>query len=320
MRRFISKSSVHAVGSIILTTSIILAAFSSPVSARARSAPAGLWTVSISGLDGLVCVGDSYMLTASWDAKSYDTIAPLTGPTILVQANQGSFDRETERPGTTSGTTLFNYTAEKAGTETILIQLFDSELNVDSEKMTRFEVKKCDYLYTLIARTDVETSGGELGFYYILKSKGLLIAPDPNQPHQLEGWNKPLTVDTTIAYYNSEDCTLVSSDVGQALGFVDAKAVVADNGVGIKLMIGPPQGMNYTHDLILTCPDGSHPQKITVPVTSSNDPWIEQVFPFSEGEYTVKIDFLDQGVQRMIAAGNSASYTARLSLQRVERK
>jgi hypothetical protein len=322
MRRFISRSSVHTARTAILIVPLLLLIFSNsvPVSARSGSASGKYWTVSISGLRGLVCVGDSYMLTASWDTRSYDTLAPLLGPKILVKATHGSFDHETERPGTSSGTTLFNYTAEKTGTETVTIQLFDPDLNVDAENSTSFEVKKCDYLYTLFSRTDAATPGGELGWYYILKSKGLLTAPDPNQPHQLEARNKAITIDTTVAYFHWEDCTLLSSAVGRAMGFVDAKAVDVDKGMGIDVMIGPPQDFTYIHDIIVTCPDGNHSQNVSIPIGSSDDPWIEQVFPFGEGEYDVKIDFLDLGVKRLQDAGNSASYYATLTLKRVEEK
>ena len=323
MRLFISRSSVHTAGTMILTAFLLLAAFSSsvPVSASAGSAPAGKWSVSISGLDGLVCVGDSYMLTARWDTNSNDVLAPLTGPRqLLVKATHGSFDRETERPGTVSGTTMFNYTAEKPGTETIKIQLFDNDLNVDSENTASFEVKKCDYLYTLLARADAGDGDGMLAFYYIIKSKGLLKAADPSQPHKLEGLNKTLTIDTTVAYFDSGECTLLFSDVGRALGFLDSKAEDVDNGMGIKVMLGPPQDLNYIHDVLLTCPDGPHHQNMTIPITFSKDPWIEQVFPFGEGEYPVKMDFLEEGLQGMRDAGNWGYYTATLSLQRVEGK
>lgn len=325
MRRFVSTSSGHAAGTIILTALLFIATFSSPipVSASGNSAPAGKWTVSISGLDGMVCVGDSYMLTATWglDPNSNDPLSPLTGPKqLLVKATHGSFDRGTERPGTASGTTLFNYTAEKTGTETITIQAFDSDLNVDSQSTTSFEVKKCDYLYTLTSRADAGDAGGVIAFYYIIKSKGLLKAPDPNQPHRLEAFNKTFTIDTTISYFETGDCTLLFSDVGRAMGFVDAKAEDANNGTGIKVMLGPPQDLNYIHDVLLTCPDGPHHQNMTIPISSTKDPWIEQVFPFGEGEYNVQIDFLDDGLKGMRDAGNWGYYTATLSLQRVEGK
>ncbi len=322
MHRITSRVSIKRAGTLILTAIILLTAFSNTaaVSANPRNASSGMWAVSITGLDGLVCVGDSYMLTAYWDTVITEGIAPLSGPTILVQATHGSFLQATERPGTISGTTYFNYKAEKPGTETVKIQLFNSDREVDAENTVSFEVKKCDYLYTLTSRVDAGTSGGELAFYYIIKSKGLLKAVDLNQPHKLEGLDKFLTIDTTIAFFESGECTLLSSDVGRAFGFVDAKAEDVENGLGIRLMLGPPKDLNYIHDLVLTCPDGPHPQNVTIPITSSKDPWIEQVFPLGEGEHSVKIDFLDEGMQRMRDAGNWGYYTATLSLQRVEGK
>jgi hypothetical protein len=282
----------------------------------------GEWSVTISGLNGTVCLGDPYMLTASWVLNPDNILSPLSGPqAIMVKAKLGSFDHETERPGTVSGTTMFIYTGEKKGTETITIQLFNSNSKIDAEYSTTFEVKKCNYLYTLIARTDYSTSDGNVVWYELLKSKGILTAPDPNRPQYREAYNKTITDTNIITKFPSGECQVNFTQPGYALGFVDSKLVEAENGMGVKLMIGPPIDFNWLFDVSFICPDGKPGRvNMTYPLTTSKDPWIEKTFPFSEGEYTITIDMLDQHVKNMTSGGNFASYTAKLSLTRQEAK
>ncbi len=317
--RFLSVIMCVMICISLFSTQSVQATTSFPVNAKAIKT--GVWSVTISGLDGTVCEGDPYMLTATWGlADNNALLAPLVGPKLLVKAKLGSFDHETERPGTINGTTMFNYTAEKEGTETITIQLFDSDLEVDAEYSTSFEVKKCNYLYTLFARVDYQTPDGTLAWYELLKSKGLLTAPDPNRPQYREAYNKTITDTNIITQFPTEECQVNFTEPGYALGFVDSKAVEADNGMGIKLMIGPPINFTWLFDAIITCPEGGSRVNMTYPLTTSKDPWIEKVFPFSEGEYDITIDMLDKHIENASSGGLIASYTAKLSLTREEAK
>ena len=114
---------------------------SSQVSGHSLNAGKSEWTISISGLDGLVCVGEPYMLTAKWDSTG-ETLSSITGPgPISASAKLGEMDPSTQRPGTNSGTAYFIYTAQKEGYETVSAKLFNRDLEVDSQSTANFEVK-----------------------------------------------------------------------------------------------------------------------------------------------------------------------------------
>ncbi len=99
---------------------------SAQVSGHSPNVGKGEWTISVSGLDGLVCVGEPYMLTAKWDSTG-DTLSSLSGPgPISASAKLGEMDPSTQRPGTNSGTAYFVYEAQKEGYETVTVKLFNS--------------------------------------------------------------------------------------------------------------------------------------------------------------------------------------------------
>jgi hypothetical protein len=249
-------------------------------------------------------------------------LAPLTGADeISVRAKLGSLDHQWEHPGTASGTAYYIYTAGKKGKETITIKLFDSNNDLGGENSTSFEVKQCDYLYTLRGRTDFVVPGAGVTWYSMLISKGRLVAPDPSRPNYREAINKQITDENFVTSFPNSECDVDWMNPGYALGSVDSKLVEADNGMGLKLMIGPPIGFTWAYEVILYCPDNP-PYNVTgnAPLTTDKNPWIEKVFPFGEGKADIRIDLLDRHLENAKKGKMTASYTATISLEREESK
>ncbi len=318
---------ISAVLNRLVTSSVLvvfaLLAQGSGASAAPAHAP-GAWSVTVSGLNSPVCLGEPYLLTVTWEANhsSNDILAPLSGPRVInISAKNGSFDTETYRPGTPNGTTTFNYTAEKEGQEEILVNVFNSELDVDSSARTNFKIKKCKYLYELYSEANLEVRGRDVhvAAKYIIKSKGLLEAPDPSQPRKLEAWNKTVTMDTFVTDFTAPGCTVFTWQPGQGMGSVDAKADEAQNGMSIDLRIGPPQDFVWYYNFAATCDGEPLAVNFAFDLSSMKDPWAQHVFPFGEGEYPITLDPFEEGVRRANQVPeNHASYTARLSLKKVE--
>ena len=169
---------------------------SAQVSGHSPNVGKGEWTISVSGLDGLVCVGEPYMLTVKWDSTS-DTLSSLSGPgPISASAKLGEMDPSTQRPGTNSGTAYFVYKAQKEGYETVTVKLFNRDLEVDTQSTANFEVEKCNYRYDLNIHSYY--FGDVLDMEVVIKSSGLITVPDPNHPRQAEGFMKRVTYDGTL--------------------------------------------------------------------------------------------------------------------------
>lgn len=299
----------------ILTTTLLFSIFLSFTNASGsyQAKTSSMWTVSITGLNGLVCIGDSYMLTAKWETNS-DVLAPLEGPrAIQVKARLGSFDPETARPGTTSGTTQFNYTPEKAGYETVTIQVFNRDLEVDSQSTASFEVKKCNYRYSLLVESFYW--GQEVSLYGILKSSGLLEGFDPVHPRQADAIMKKITW-TAGFTQQIGDCAMSTLETDHAVGQMDVKTVEADKGEGVKILFGQPGDFKDVHDVTIKCGDTANRQLVSVPVNIKEDPWIEEEFPLGEGERNIKIAFFDDVNTIMRSNGYSSVYIAKLTLKR----
>jgi len=323
--QIISKHSLlRSIKVLVLTFLILVLVFSSPNTAAANrlEQKSGLWGVSISGLDSAACAGDPYMFTVRWWVAGKDDLAPITGPdSIIVTAKLGKFDEQEITPISANGTALSLHTAGKEGYETITIVAYDSNWKTQARYTTSFEIKKCDYFYTLFARSDYSIPDPGITWYSILKSKGRLVAPDPSRPTYRESYNSTITEENFVTSFPNSECDVDWMNPGYALGFVDSKLVEADNGMGLKLMIGQPIDFDWIYQVIIQCPENP-PHNITgsASLTTDKDPWIEQVFPFGEGKFNIKIDILDKQLKNAASGGIVASYTATISLERRDGK
>ena len=276
------------------------------------------YQVSISGLDGLVCVGDSYMLTARWNEVGSNDLASLTAPnSIDVTAILGGFDRTSERPAAGTGVTMFMYNAKEEGTETIDIYLYDEDSNLAAQNRVTFPVKMCSYRYKLFAKGIYSHEDITLTMTY--KSEGALDPSDPNHPRVTKAFQRKFTSDVSYVRFDPR-CSLSTLETTHGLGILDARTFELDDYNGVKLELGPPTNLNYTTSYVITCTteDGdTHSDSYvnTLQVEITGDPWIVQDFPAGSGSYDIKIPEFDQLQQRWNEFGTSFYY-ATISLER----
>ena len=284
---------------------------SAQVSGHSTDAGKGEWTISVSGLDGLVCVGEPYMLTVKWNPTG-ETLSSLTGPgPISATAKLGEMDPSTQRPGTNSGTAYFIYDAQKEGYETVTVKLFNTDLEVDSQSNASFEVKKCNYRYDLNIHSYY--FGDELDMEVVIKSSGLLTVPDPNHPRQAEGFMKRITYNGSYPRFPPE-CTLSTNNTDQAEGLVDVKTVETGEMGGVTLLIGKPSVFTDLHSVVITCKGQSQSQVLSIPVNITEDPWISEKFSAGEGSKNIEVPFIQGGIDAL--PGFNSFYFAILKLTR----
>ena len=297
---------------VLITCVLIGSTFPlSPVSGHAPEVGKGEWTVSVSGLDGLVCVGEPYMLTVQWSATGGD-LASLTGPgPITATAKLGEFDESIQRPGTNSGTAYFIYEGKKEGYETVTVKLFNRDLEVDSEATASFEVEKCNYRYDLNIHSYY--FGDILDMEVVIKSSGVLTVPDPAHPRQAEGFMKRVIYDGSYPRFPPE-CSLSTYNTDHAEGLVDVKTVETNKMGGVALIIGTPQEFTALHSVVITCDGHSQPQVLSNKVNITEDPWINEEFPTGEGRKMIEVPFIQGGIDAL--SGFNSFYFAFLTLKR----
>jgi hypothetical protein len=284
---------------------------SASVSGNSPNAGKGEWTISVSGLDGLVCVGEPYMLTVKWNPTG-GALGSLTGPgPISATTKLGEMDPSTQRPGTNSGTAYFIYDAKKEGYETVTVKLFNRDLEVDSSSTASFEVEKCNYRYDLNIHSYY--FGDILDMEVVIKSSGLLTVPDPSHPRQAEGLMKRVYYDGSYPRF-PPDCTLSTRNTDHAEGLVDVKTVETGEMGGVILNIGMPQNFTALHSVVITCDGQSHPQVFSLPVNITEDPWISEKFPAGEGRKMIDVPFIQGGIDAL--SGFNSFYFAFLTLKR----
>lgn len=270
-----------------------------------------------------LCVGESRMLIVTWAPKKGGILAPLSGPMVIyAKTLHGTMDRYTYHPGTISGTTAFYYTATEPGNEVITIQAMNSSLNSDGAGYADFEVKKCDYRFTLYAQLNAFTGSGDvqLDFQYTLKAKGRLTSEGASLAGSYESYNNRLNLETIITNYQFPECALLTWTPGTGSGLVDVKAIPEGANKAMVVRFAPPQELSMNLDMQASC-DG---EPVTVnrfmDLSSDQDPWIEATFPNGVGSVPVKLDLFEKGVRNLTQAGYQAYYTAVVTLERVEPK
>jgi hypothetical protein len=210
----------------VLPTSVVNAALNAPYPANT------FYFIQISQPKSPVCVGESKVITVSWDTEPFSDLAPLvpdnikdplpiTGPrTLYAQTpRKGEMDRYTMHPAGPRGTTTFTYTANHEGPEVLIFQAMDDNLKNVGQNEVSFEVKKCDYRFELFGQLDVDASSSDvqLTFNYVFRAKGLL-KEDPNRPGYYEANAVTITVETNILTFSMPDCALFTWNPGYGIG------------------------------------------------------------------------------------------------------
>jgi len=318
-------SAVLVVCSTVLTNAAAHAA-------AADDAANPAWKITVTGKTDTVCLGDKILFMVRWQPNpSYfnplssltgevdkEDLVPLTGPRqLLAKANNGTFEPETYPPGTGAGVQDFTYKAEKRGTETVTFQAFNDNLEVEASVSKTFEVKSCDYKFTLMVKDDLIriTEHGPLGMFHVMQASGTLKKSDPLNTNLYEAFDKKISDTYTVTH--SMDCTFSPAEYGHTFGWLDAKALKDEEG-GVNLKLGPPKDFEVVMGFTIQCPD-SDPNSVSLEmdVSSSKDPWIEKDFPLGEGTECIDSFALNPGLAKMQGAGFEVTTTAWLKLEKV---
>lgn len=308
---------------LLVLTNLLTLGMGSPNAIRPK--PANTFALTVSQPKSPVCIGETRLLTVTWSpASRNDILSPLGGPRVIyAKSLHGSLDRYTTHPVTISGTTTFTYTAEQEGNDIITIQAMNGDLETDGVAFAEVEVKKCDYRFNLYAQLDADPKSGdvEMGFRYILRAKGRLTSDNASIPGTFEAYNVIVHFEAVITSFNMPECAMLTWTPGSGTGLVDVRAIPGKGGSqALTVQFSPPQDMTWNIDMTAAC-DG---EPITVnrafQMTTDKDPWIEAEFPAGIGSKKVEVDMFARGVKNITGAGYQASYSATLTLERVEQK
>ena len=195
----------------------------------------------------------------------------------------------------------------------------DNNLKVVGQNEVTFEVKKCDYRFELFGQLDADASSGDVQFTfnYVFRAKGLLKA-DPNKPGYFEANSVKIALETNIITFSMPDCALFTWKPGYGEGTVDVRAEQLGNNMIVRF--SPPKDLTWKYDVEATCDGEPISVSAQYPETSGKDPWVEATFPYSAGLQSVQIDKFEEGVNNFKNAGLPATYTAFVTLTRVESK
>ena len=324
----------HKIFNLALALLLIagLLSLSMPLSyaSAAQSAPAptsAFYYFNISQPKDPVCVGDSRVITVSWDTEPFSDLAPLspsnltdppptTGPRVIFAQTprKGELDRYTVHPAGPAGTTSFTYVANHEGPEVLIFQAMDDNLKSVGQNEVTFEVKKCDYRFELFGQMDADASAEDIQFTfnYVFRAKGVLKA-DPNRPGYYEANSVRIVTETVITAFSAPDCALLTWTPGHGEGTVDVRGEQLGNDTMV-VQFSPPKDLITKYTVSAVC-DG---QPISVggqfPDTSSKDPWVEATFAYSAGIQSVQIDKFEEGVNNFKNNGMYAAYTAFVTL------
>lgn len=318
-----------SVGLVVFSTALTGAAAPAAV---ADAAGNSTWKMTASGKTREVCEGDKILFMVRWQPNpdyvdplssltgggNDENVVPLTGPSkILAKANNGTFEPGVSIPGSGAGVQEFTYKAEKKGAETVTFQAFNDNLEVDGSVSKTFEVKSCDYMFTLMVKDDLITSTehGPLGLFHVMNARGTLKKSDPSNPYLYEAFDKLITDNYTVTQIM--DCTISRPDYGYTMGYLDAKALKDEEG-GVTLRLGPPKDFEAVLAYTISCPDADPVNvNMKVDVSHDRDPWIEKYYALGEGTESIDPFALNPGLGKMQSAGFQVTSTAWLKLEKV---
>ena len=320
---------------VFITGLISLALQPSIVSASntIRSPKNTYYFIQISQPKSPVCVGESRVITVSWDTEPFSDLAPLvptkstdplpiTGPRVLYAQNprKGEMDRYTMNPAGPTGTTTFTYTANHEGPEVLIFQAMDNDLRNVGQNEVTFEVKKCDYRFELFGQLDGDASSDEvtLTFNFVLRAKGVL-KEDPNRSGYFEANDVKVTLETNVLMFDTPDCQLFTFKPGYGEGTVDVRAEQLGNN-NVVVRFSPPKDLVWKYDWEAACDGKPISINMQFPQTGESDPWVVATFPNGSGLQSVRIEKFEEGVTNFTHGGLPASYTAFVYLTREQPK
>ena len=317
---------------IFLLSFLLLAVDSANV--KASPTPDGssenIWMISVFQSKNPICVGDVVYVEVKWgpnilrpgeDKDGLASLTPLLGPSVIkVTSRLGHFSPEnTYKPGAISGLTRFAYFADKEGDELITAVAMTGGSS-DAIDTDRFTVKICEFAYTLNGEGNlyVDVEGLSYQTRYTIKSSGVLKAPDPSKPLNVEGKGKIIRLSAVMISWSGK-CTLFTWEPGKGKGDVDVRAAPGPDGISMVLEFGPPQDLAWDLDYSFSCDGDTRTVAGVYPSSEKGDPWISATFPSGSGQQDIKLDMFEIPMSKLNGSpGVSFFYTATVTLEKKE--
>ncbi len=294
----------------LLLAACLLSAPGFDASAQANIPPVFKIKLYDTGLREM-CVGETTTITGSFWPNP-DSMYPLAGPDMQLWAARGSTNPRRMVPGTTSGIFHFTYKAERAGEDEIHADIVRYDGSTGAAAALKIKVvEKCAYQFELNVEMYARPSAGDdfEKVKYTMKVKSNLKPGDPAQPNKLES-HPSIKITTTMLDYKLGDCVMLSSEVGNGVGFVDVYGELVDDGKQIHVWLSPPYQLTWDVNASAVCTGIPVNYNKMLPLSSDQDPWIETTMQASGGQRGVLIDLFAKGVQNFRNAGHPAYYYA----------
>lgn len=289
------------------------------------SADSNYFVVGVSQPDGTVCLGDTKIIAITWyPNESTGALTTLSGPeAIIAKAKRGTLSNYSIRPDSISGTSLIEYKADAEGHERIDVQVFSNSETGDATDKVEFEVKKCEYRFTFsgIIYDNIADGDTQISYKYSLLARGILKPSDLTNSRVVEGKDKLLRLQVAITSYSIPDCSYSTMEPANGFGFVDVKGYPGNGPKSMTIEISRPKDPFMDLGVTVYCDGEGSSVSAGVPIDFKDDPWLIHDFPAGQGSDSIAPTYFTETVDRVNGiSGHNASYTATLTLERVETK
>jgi hypothetical protein len=303
----------------------ILAAMSLFFSTGAGRTPTpSKYTVTIGADEYRVCVGQTVNIVVSYSLNEGQT--ETAKPSIYVFASHGKVTPETTTGARDTSYVGVRYTAENSGLDTVTAFInggFDG-----SAKMVIKVLGDCQYSYKLVILLKTSSKAGDLSYIWQDYYKS-------EETFAVVGTGMDLSAEQTIQSLKAFFATLYIEDLKWPSIMPDCN-VAATVWTGLEgdgtLIVKGGMVKSSRQDLVrvefstagmdqsptFKVPCKQETKTVTVPLSFSVSPFIQEDFPLSGGARNIKIDFFEKGIEKLQNGNTIASYKAYLKIWRVK--
>jgi hypothetical protein len=303
---------------------LILAAASLFLATGAAVTPTpSKYTVTIGADEYRVCVGQTVNIVVSYSLNEGQT--ETAKPSIYVFASHGKVTPETSTGARDTSYVGVRYTAENTGLDTITAYI--NKGDDGSAKMVMRVVGDCQYGYKLVIL--LKSSGNNSDIVYkwqdyfkseetfsVIQMISDLSAGQTIQ--SLKALFATLYIDD-LQFPSNKDCdvpaTVWTGLEGNGTLIVKGEMLKSSR---LDLVRVEFSSAGMDHSPTFTTPCGDQTKTVTLPLSFSVSPFIQEDFPYTGGERNIKIDYFEKGVKQLKRGGSDASYEAYLKVWRVK--
>jgi hypothetical protein len=280
------------------------------------------YDVSIAAGGYKLCVGQSVQIgvTYSLHEGQKDTAAP----SIYVFASHGTVTPDTSTGARGTGYVGFRYTAENPGLDNI--EAFINGGTDGSARTTITVLRECQYSYKLIILLKTTSTDGDLLYiwqdYYKSEDTFAVAGPGGLSGEQiiqsLKAWFSTITIEE-LQWPSLKDCNVAATTwtglEGTGTLIVRGEMLKASQQDMVRINF-LSAAMDQTVTFTTPCKDET--RTVTLPLSFSKEPFLQEDFPLSGGARNIHIAFFENGVNRLQSGFTIASYQAYLKIWRVK--